>query len=542
MAAKPQSKIIFLFVLLGCSLAFAQPQSTGEGLLKVTIDRFEGGQNSADLSDIINPNQGESFKNVVINRKGKISKRKGQALFAGDQSNVAFTGLSRFDPDQNTHYLITASGTLIQRTTISSASWVTANPKNALTTGKDTDFIQANDLIFILNGTNNTANYDGSSWDPGSSSTASPPIGTTGAWQLNYFFVAGNPTNTDWIYFSNNLAPTLFTAADIIKVNTGDGQKIVKLLSFKLNELIVYKDRSIFDLDLSGTTPLTDWTVQPITKSIGCVAPRSVVNIGNDHWFLSNDPIAVRSVARTQFDKLFVSMVSTPIQDIFDGTGSLTINRTQIDKAAGVFFDDKYILAIATGTSTANNTVVVFDFITKSWYVIDKWFVADWQTIDNELYSIDSFDGRAIKCFTGTTGDMASGPVVTSASEPTQGISFEYVTKNIDFDNSENFKQLDSVELEFESAGAFDATVFINIDDEGFQTLGTVDLSGGAITLPVNLPFTLIAGGVVRSTLHAQRFGEFRRIKVKVTQDVKDETIDLKRVTCFAKMKRWRRE
>src|SRR3990167_4787254 len=197
-------------------------------------------------------------------------------------------GIGTFYPDANTSYLIAASGVSVIRCTNSIAvAWSIVNPSNNLTSGKDTEFIQANNLFFILNGYDNTANYNGSVIDPGSTSTASPPIATTAAWLRNYLFLAGHPTNTDWVYFSNNLAPATFTSTDLFKVNTGDGQKILRLEPFKNNELIIYKQKSIFTLDITGTTPLTDWTLQPITTSIGLVAPRSVVNIGNDHWLLS---------------------------------------------------------------------------------------------------------------------------------------------------------------------------------------------------------------------------------------------------------------
>ena len=532
---------VFAFSLLTLFLLSSEARCSDE-LKKVRIDTFDGGQDSFDLASVINPNQGKLFKNVVINRKGKLSKRKGQALFAQDLSNIAFTGIGRFDPDQSTSYLVTASGTIVQRSLSSPASWVTANPKNALTTGKNTEFVQANALLFILNGQDPTANYSGSVWDPGSSSTASPPIATTGAWLRNYLFCAGNPTNGDWVYFSNNLAPKTFTVTDVFKVNTGDGQKIMKLEVFRLNELIVYKERSIYVLDITGATPLTDWSVQPISKVIGCIAPRSVVGVGNDQIFLSSDPIAVRTLARSSFDKILVDIMSQPIQDIFDGTGDTVINKTVISKASAVFFDNKYILAIAIGPSTVNNYVVVFDFFTKSWYTITGWYPAAWQVFNNNLYYIDALDGRVVQCFTGTTGDMASGPIVTSASEPTVGISFEYVSKNIDFDNAENFKQPDALDVEFGTSGNYNANVYLELDDGGYQNIGTVSLKGGAPNLPINLPFNLGASGVARKTFQIQRYGEFKKLKVRFLQEGVSELCELHWFTSFGNVKNWRRE
>ena len=165
-------KLLFLFLLIP-SLLFA------EDLLKVRINLFEGGQNSFDLYDIVSPNQGSLIKNVVLNKKGQLSKRKGQALFANDVSDTGFTGLGSFYPDTSNKYILTASGVSVIRSNDSAVDWVVVNPSNSLTTGKKTEFVQANKLLFILNGQDPTANYTGSSWDPGAVSTASPPVART---------------------------------------------------------------------------------------------------------------------------------------------------------------------------------------------------------------------------------------------------------------------------------------------------------------------------------------------------------------------------
>ena len=44
----------------------------------------------------------------------------------------------------------------------------------------------------------------------------------------------------------------------------------------QLNELIIYKEDSIFVLDMTGSTPLTDWTLQPLNEAIGCKAGKTV--------------------------------------------------------------------------------------------------------------------------------------------------------------------------------------------------------------------------------------------------------------------------
>ena len=516
---------------------------------KIRIDRFEGGQNSADLASIIDPVQGVLYKNTVLNKRGQLFKRKGQSLFASDVSDTAFTGIGVFEPDPNTSYIMAASGISILRAA-ASGGWIIVNDASPLTAGYDTEFIQANKLLFILNGANYTSFYDGSVFTIGSSAsvtsggitTSSPPIATTAEWLRNYLFTAGEPANNDWVKFSENLEPMLFVATDLFRVNTGDGQKVVKLESFKLNELVIYKTKSIFILDISGVIPLTNWTLQPITTSIGCAAKRSVVNIGNDHWFLSSEPFAVRSLSRTSFDKLTTDTVSQPIQDIFDGTGDTILNTTQVSKSAAVLFDNKYILAIPVGTSVINNFVVVYDFITKSWYTIDGWFPAAWAVWNNNLYYTDALDGRVIRCFDSNYADIASGPIVTATSEPTVAINYDYISKAFDFENPENYKRLDALEVEFEATGNFNVDVYVNLDSAGWQSAGSINLADDTPVLPNTLPIALTSKNIARKTFQLQQYGEFKKIQIRFIQNVYGAKCNLHSYTIFSFLRPWRRE
>ena len=531
--------LILTVFVLSHSLCFAQ-----ENLQKVRITDFSGGMVSNSLADLLQPNQSASMLNVELSQPGKLKKRKGQSLFNRDVGSTAFKGIGRFDPDANTSYLVAASGVNIIRSLSSSVDWTIANPTSPLTTGLNTEFIQANDLLFVLNGYDNTSWYNGSNWIAGGSWPTSPPSATTGAWLRNYLFLAGATTENDWVYVSNNLAPTTFGATDIIKINTGDGQKIQRLEAFRLNEVIAYKERSTFVLDITGSPPSTCttdcWTVQPISTVIGTIAPRSVVNLGNDQWFLSSEPIAVRSLARTQFDKILVNMVSAPIQDIFDGTGSYAINKTYISKAAAVLFDNKYLLAIPVGTSSVNNLVAAYDFETNSWSLITGWYPEAWVTFDNKLYYIDANDGRVLECFANNYADFAVGP--NSASMPSVGIDLDYISRNLDFDNTENFKNLDSIEVEFDPTGTYEAVVYTNLDGRGWTSIGSVSLAATSLTLPFTLPSPFGDAGLARKTFPLSSKGDFKKLQVRVKQNAASEQTVFQRATIFASPRKWRRD
>jgi hypothetical protein len=528
--------ILPLIFILTASFAYS------DELWKVPVDDFSKGQMSYDLPHKIPSTAGPLVQNAVISRKGRISKRKGVTLFAQDMSDTAWTGIGRFTPTSVNDYLMIASGPEILRST-SSASWVTVT--TALSSGHNTEFVQCNKELAILNGVDYPGWYNGVTFTAGVSGSASPPVAKYGAWFKNYLFLAHGETEKDWVWFSDNLTPKVFTPANlyVFKVNTGDGQAIMAIKPFKLDELCIYKERSVWVLNCAGATPMTDWTLQPVLEDVGLIAPRSVATVGNDQWFLSSVPVGVRSLVRTAYDKIQTSLVSTPIQDIFDGTGDTVVNMTHINKAAGIFFDNKYLLAVPENTSTVNNLVLVCDAITQGWYQITNWYVADWHIFDDKLYYIDSLDGRCFRAFYGNN-DQASGPRVTytDASGPTtEGVSFHYESKAFDFDSPELWKIPDALEVVCSSSGNYSLDVYIQLDSGGWESIGAMSLAGESTNLPQDLPFDLSSEKLARHTFDLQQYGEFLQMQVGFHQDASDTAVEIREYRPFAKKRKWRR-
>lgn len=565
--------ILSLSLLASNAFCQTQPQNgTPSGLenyLKVRIVDFSGGQNSKFYPDKIKDNQGSLISNGVINVPGQLTTRPGQALFNVDTTSSAFNGVSRFDIENGstiTSYLMAASGSNIVSSLSNSTGWTIENPANPVPINNPINFVQANNLLFVLNGTANTmwwAGGNASTWDGGgvynpNSTTGctdpsigcwtSPPSSTTGTWLNNYLFLAGNPIFPDFVFYSQNLNPTSFPVLNAQEIQSGDGQPIQHLEPYRTGDIIVYKGSatsqkgSTYDLNISGngnTTctpqPGCQFSYTPLTLDVGTLSPRSVVSLGNDQWFLSSIPYGVRSVIRSQFDKLSVDLISQPIQDYFDGTGVVTINPIQISKACAVYYDNKYILAFATGNSTVNNTVAVYDFIAQSWYVINGWYPGQWVVYQGNLYYMDANDGRVVQCFVGTQGDF--GTVVPApAIGPSVGIDFNMVSKIYDFDNPENYKYLNALILEYQPTTSGSATVSVNIDNTGWQTAGTIDLTPHNNTLPLALPFNLIPSGINYQTIQLTRFGRFKKIQFEIEINSVNQTITLQKVTAVARL------
>lgn len=571
----------------------AQTQGTPSGLenyLKVRIVDFSGGQNSKFYADKIKDNQGALVSNGVVNVPGQLTTRLGQSLFNQDTQSPAFNGVTRFDIENGTavtSYLVVASGSQVVTSFNNSNTWTVQNQGYPIPSANPINFVQANNLLFTLTGTGNTMWYGGGTgtvsqptviqsgvntgftvasgsainwngggvYNPNGTSTVNnvlmtfPPNGTTGTWLNNYLFIAGNTVFPDYIFYSQNLNPTSFPVVNAQEIQSGDGQPIQRIEPYRTGDIVVYKGSpvsqkgSTYDFNISGngnTTcvpqPGCQFSYTPLTLDVGTLSPRTVVSLGNDQWFLSSVPFGVRSVIRSQFDKLSVNLISQSIQDYFDGTGTVTINPIQVSKACAVYYDNKYILAFATGNSTVNNTVAVYDFIAQSWYVINGWYPGQWVVFQGNLYYIDANDGRLIQCFTGVQGDFGTVVPATQASGPTVGIDLNFVSKIYDFDNPENYKQLNAFIIEYQPTSSGTATISVNLDNTGWQTAGTINLQPSTDSLPINLPFYLIQSGITYQTLQVSQFGRFKKIQFKVEVNGAGQYIQLQKVTAVARL------
>ena len=175
-----------------------------------------------------------------------------------------------------------------------------------------------------------------------------------------------NRNKRDQILISNGLEPQKFNDIDgKFRVNAGTADFIVGLHSFAEDKLIVFNRNSIHLI--SGTVSLPSSKVDLITDEVGCVAKNSIVQVGNNIMFLSDN-----GVYGVSFQDLYnLRGNDVPLSESIDGTIQ-QINKQYWDKSVAVYFDNKYYLAVPIGESAdKNNTVLIFNFLNKQWESID---------------------------------------------------------------------------------------------------------------------------------------------------------------------------
>jgi hypothetical protein len=174
----------------------------------------------------------------------------------------------------------------------------------------------------------------------------------------------------------------------------GDGDPITALYPWFGNNLVVFKQRSIWVIDADPLINPADWEITLINNRIGCVAHRSIQAVGADVYFLAQD--GVRSLAQIQAGTQTEvgQTLSAPIQDEID-----TINQSVMTTICSAFYRNRYFLAIPTGSNTTPNRVLVWNELSKSW--LGGW--TGWSPRD---FVVSGFSGRIRLNFADNAGKL----------------------------------------------------------------------------------------------------------------------------------------
>ena len=228
----------------------------------------------------------------------------------------------------------------------------------------------------------------------------------------------------------------LASGGNFVNIEQDAGDDITALATFR-DRIIVFKQQSIWQITLGteqiGNFFVTTPNLQLITASYGCIAPRSVVAVENDLFFLSRDTLNTLGYQTGfSFDVLRANGISGKVRTFFD---ALTI--TQKMGAVGTYFGKKYIVSFP-----GLNQSLVFDTERASW--IGPW------TFDAQVYEkyLDSDSNEHL-----VLGDDASVSVneysESNTTDNGTAIATTLKTKQEDFGDWSVFKNMRNVYLQF---------------------------------------------------------------------------------------------
>lgn len=337
------------------------------------------GLNVQVSDNLIDNREASDLQNISFVEAGGISKRTGFTQLGDDLSNNP-RGLGTYTDTNSSKYVCTIDGTALKYLKDASTTW-TAATGDTFTTGKTTTFTQAQAKLFIWNGTDGGAYFDGSAVTrPGTM-----PKAKFGIYFKGYHMASGVDGQPNRLYIAEDSDVTDFTnasgastlnnstevpgassftdtanpgPAEFIDVDKNDGDKITGLATFQ-DSLVIFKERSIHQLTLdSSGTP----SIALVTRSLGCVSHKSIENAENDVFFLSRRGVYVLGNEPQFFTAIRTNELSARVNPRIK-----LISEASLNLSSAIYFDYKYWLGVPEGGTTANNILWTYDRRFLAW-------------------------------------------------------------------------------------------------------------------------------------------------------------------------------
>jgi hypothetical protein len=211
---------------------------------------------------------------------------------------------------------------------------------------------------------------------------------------------------------------------------------------------------------------------------VGCLAKKTIVQVANNLIFLSDN-----GVYGVDFQDLYnLRGRDLPLSATIEATVE-DINKDYAENAVAVYFDNRYFIALPTGSSTTNNKLLIYNFINKNWESVDSINDSAWDFThlavagkgeDRGVYAMNR-TGGVHKIEGGTGGNDVYVVQVGSDSESSavqsSAVTRMYTLKSIDRKKWNNF------ELHIESEPGLASNGNLSVETENVDSnisLGTL--------------------------------------------------------------------
>jgi len=278
-------------------------------------------------------------------------------------------------------------------------------------------------------------------------------------------------------------------ATDILDYNTVDpiGQNfriasggddfIVGIEPFTEDKILIFCRKSVFAL--AGTSgSLADCTLTTVTPELGCAARRTIIQVGNKVYFLSDNGI----FGLEYLDEYNLRGLELPLSEAINPTIA-RINTNSIDKAVGRYHDNRLWFAVPVDGARENNLILVYNLLNQGWESIDHVDSSDFNIRDmivaqegakNKLYITTSEGGvHEIDGFSG--GDQISVSAGVTIPE-TLDVDSKLVTREYDA-NTIDRKHFAQAELHVKSDSGLVSNAdisFTTTDPDGVRSATSI--------------------------------------------------------------------
>lgn len=149
------------------------------------------------------------------------------------------------------------------------------------------------------------------------------------------------------------------------RITAGISDHVEGLYPFAEDNLLVFNRNSIHLIQgVSGE--LEDTQVRLVTDEIGCVARKTIVQVGNEILFLSDN-----GVYAAAFGDLYnLRGAGVPLSESVKATID-RINKAYAFKSVAAYHNNRYYLAFPIDDSVVNNALLIYNFLNKGWESLD---------------------------------------------------------------------------------------------------------------------------------------------------------------------------
>ena len=519
----------------------------------VVYDRqasFVGGQISNFRENLLNESQAELLKDLDAPKNGVLKSRRGfhrfSDLLGSTSSSTNVQGIAYFDTDAKEALIVFVNGKIYSINSSGTVSDIASAAVKVNSTTARVYTAQVADKLFYTshNGNDRIGEIK---WDTSSSAfvvTEFPAAPTNSKFIVsNNFRAFAYQPSDDQIYVSDILAhagsTTPFPAGNAFKVGLGD--PVTGLASWVGFNVVVFCKNSCYVVDTApvpatsgaSTPAASTFKIRTISASTGCVSHGSIAQVGEDLFFLSRT--GVRSIRRTMEENMVASdvgVISYPIQDVID-----EINWAEVENATAIFWNNRYLLSVPTGTSTVNNTTLCYNTNTQSWTGVWQGTVEEASgtpasTINPYQFVVTQFSGGKPYLI---SLDKVGNPlqfrdfvedinlVDTDFQDKTTttfvDTGWQAVTRAFTFNEQVTTKDGEFAEFEFDRSNAvIDIGVILDGAEQTDNLADELDTGTGELRLSFTLPSTLGSGKLNRFRYSMTQYPEFRELQFKFQQ------------------------
>lgn len=235
-----------------------------------------------------------------------------------------------------------------------------------------------------------------------------------------------------------------------VDIDKDSGDHITGLIEYQ-DTIVVFKERSVWQVTLSVSGDLVIPTVKMIIRGVGCVSHRTIKHVENDVFFLSRRGVfTLGNEANYVGNVLRTNELSAKVRPIFQALSS-----SQLEKACAIYQDNKYRLAYPSGGAMMNSKEIIYDRERLAWMGQNSYPALP------AIYEV-YYDGDNKETLVwGDNNDTFVTDFSSSyASDKGVKIQTTLLTKKSSFDDAFKFKQIKDVFTNWRNIAG---TPFVNV-------------------------------------------------------------------------------